>query len=159
MRQMGLYENMMNDPVSELALRQPILVRPTDTIQTAVEKMRQQRLGCVIVVDAEEKPLGIFTESMLTRLVARQQFVPEDPIEQHMEINLPWVGLADAVVNVVDALQTRNIRFLSVLDNEGRVTALTGQKGLMEYVADHYPGQIMVQRVGVPPYSQTREGA
>lgn len=156
---MGLYENMMNDPVSELALRQPILVRPTDTIQTAVEKMRQQRLGCVIVVDAEGKPLGIFTESMLTRLVARQQLVPGDRIERHMETNLPSVGLSDAVVNVVDALQTRNIRFLSVLDNEGQVTALTGQKGLMEYVADHYPGQIMVQRVGVPPYSQTREGA
>ncbi len=156
---MGLYENMMNDPVSELALRQPILVKPTDTIQTAVEKMRQQQLGCVIVVDAEGKPLGIFTEGMLTRLVARQQFAPGDPVEQYMETNLPSVGLSDAVVNVVDALQTRNIRFLSVLDNEGQVTALTGQKGLMEYVADHYPGQIMVQRVGVPPYSQTREGA
>ena len=47
----------------------------------------------------------------------------------------------------------------TVLDNDGKVIALTGQKGLMEYIADHYPGQIMVQRVGVPPYSQSREGA
>jgi len=156
---MGLYENMMNEPVSELALREPILVSSQDTLRKAVELMRQHRLGCVIVADADGKPVGIFTENMLTQLVAKDQFQPDESVEQQMVANLPWVGTSDAVVNVVDALQTKNIRFLSVLDNDGRVIALTGQKGLMEYIADHYPGQIMVQRVGVPPYSQSREGA
>ena len=156
---MGLNENMINEPVSELALREPVLVGPRDSVRTAIERMRERRLGCVIVVDPEKKPLGIFTENMLTQLVARGQLSANDAVEQHMSPTLPWVGLSDSVVNVLDALQTKNIRFLCVVDENGRVLALTGQKGLMEYVADHYPGQVMVQRVGTPPYPQTREGA
>ena len=128
-------------------------------MRTAVQRMREQRLGCVIVVDADQMPLGIFTENMLTQLVAKEQLVSDDPIEKHMDVNLPAVGTSDAVVNVLTALQTKNIRFLCVVDSDGQVAALTGQKGLMEYIADHYPEQVMVQRVGVPPYSKTREGA
>jgi hypothetical protein len=45
-----------------------------------------------------------------------------------------------------------------VVDEEGKVTALAGQKSLMEYVAEHFPGQVMVQRIGCPPCSE-REGA
>ena len=156
---MGLFENMINESVSELALREPILVGPRDSVRMAIERMRERRLGCVIVVDSEKKPLGIFTENMLTQLVAKGLLALEDAVEQHMSAPLPWVELTDAVVNVVDALQTKNVRFLCVLDEDGSVLSLTGQKGLMEYIADHHPGQIMVQRVGVPPYPQTREGA
>jgi CBS domain-containing protein len=156
---MGLYENMINDPVKDLALREPILVGAHDSVRTAIQRMREQSLGCVIVVDSQQKPLGIFTENMLTQLVAKGQFAVEDDVQKHMAAALPWVGLSDAVVNVVDALQTKNIRFLCAIDEDGHVAALTGQKGLMEYIADHYPGQVMVQRVGVPPYPQTREGA
>ena len=46
----------------------------------------------------------------------------------------------------------RAARFLCVLDEDGRTrVALTGQKGLSEYIADHFPQQVMVQRVGGKP--------
>jgi hypothetical protein len=56
-------------------------------------------------------------------------------------------------------MQTKNLRFVVVTDEDGKAIALTGQKGLMEYVAEHFPQQVMVQRVGVKPYSSQREGA
>ena len=40
-----------------------------------------------------------------------------------------------------------------------RIAGLTGQKGLIEFVADHFPGQVMVQRIGGQPYPSDREGA
>jgi hypothetical protein len=69
------------------------------------------------------------------------------------------VKQSDPIVNVLLAMQAQNVRFVCVLDDEGRAVALTGQKGLMEYIADHFPGQIMVQRIGCAPYIQQREGA
>ena len=47
----------------------------------------------------------------------------------------------------------------SFVDDQGKLVGLTGQKGLMEYVAEHFPGEVMVQRVGEKPYTQSREGA
>ena len=54
----------------------------------------------------------------------------------------------------------RQVRHVTVVvtDDDGRVDALTGQKGLMEYVAEHFPKQVMVQRIG-SPVIQDREGA
>ena len=39
------------------------------------------------------------------------------------------------------------------------VVGLTGQKGLMEYIADLFPQEVHVQRVGTKPFPATREGA
>ena len=156
---MGLYENLLGEPVKSLALRPTVLLSPHETVRVGIERMRDKHLGCVIVIDDQKKPIGMLTENMLTQLCAKDPSVVDDPVEVHMARNFPWVTRTDPVVDVVEALETKNVRFLCVVNEEGRVVALTGQKGIMEYVADHYPGQVMVQRVGVAPYSYTREGA
>jgi CBS domain-containing protein len=156
---MGLYDNMNQEPVRQLALRRPVLVRPTDTLRHAIERMRAEHLGCVIVVDDDQKPQGVFTESMVTGLVAKESLQLDQPVQEQMTVSWPWVKLTDPIREVLYALQAKNIRFLCVIDEEGRVAGLTGQKGLMEYVADHFPGQVMVQRIGGTPYPKSREGA
>ena len=83
----------------------------------------------------------------------------DQPIEQFMAPRCPWVQKGDPISDVLEAMQLKNIRFLCVVDDDGRVAGLTGQRGLMEYVAEHFPGQVMVQRVGQPPYLSDREGA
>jgi len=149
---------MTEEVVNRLALREPVLCGPQDTLRQAIEKMRRQRLGCVIVIDDDRKPLGMFTESMLTQLLLNGPAALDDKVEQHMAEQWPWVRDSDPVVDVLEAMQAKNVRFICVVDAEGRVAGLTGQKGLMEYIADHFPEQVMVQRVGCAPYLD-REGA
>ncbi len=156
---MGLYDNMRNENVSRLALREPILCGAQDTVRQAIEKMREGKLGCVIVADSDRKPIGMYTESMLVQLLANEPDRIDDPLEAHMAKQWPWVKLTDPVVDVLEAMQLKNVRFICVVDEDGRIAGLTGQKGLMEYVADHFPGQVMVQRIGCTPYTQQREGA
>jgi predicted transcriptional regulator len=156
---MGLQRNMRNEPVSRLALREPATVECGATLRDAILRMRERKLGCAVVVDEDRKPVGMFTESMLTQLMARGTFDPDRPIEQEMAAKWPWVHMADAIADVLSAMEFGNIRFLCVVDEEGRLAGVTGQKGLMEYVAEHFPGQVMVQRIGGKPYPQEREGA
>ncbi len=76
-----------------------------------------------------------------------------------MQTNWPTVKLNDPISCVLNALETANIRFLIVIDENGQLAGLTGQKGLMEYVADHFPEQVIVHRIGCKPYPVEREGA
>ena len=102
----------------------------------------------------------MFTESTLTQLLVQNgSQAIEEPIEAHMTQPCPWVKLTDPITYVLDAMQLKNLRFLCVVDAEGCLVGLTGQKGLIEFVADHFPGQIMVQRIGGKPYPAEREGA
>ena len=156
---MGLQRNLRQEPVSKLALRQPVVVSPASPLREAIVGMRERQLGCAVVVDPDQKPVGMFTEGMLTKLLAAEASFLDDPIERHMAGQWPWVRLSDPIVDVLQAMEMKNIRFLCVVDGDGRLAGLTGQKGLMEYIAEHFPGQVMVQRIGGKPYSQTREGA
>ena len=155
---MGLYESLAEEEVGRLVLRVPILCSPEQSCRTAVERMRQRGLGCVLVVDELKKPLGIFTERGLTRLLVDQPAALDDPLERRMSRRVVTVGLAEPVARVLEAMQREDTRFVCVVDDEGRAAGLTGQKGLMEFIADHFPQQVMVQRVGKRPLEQ-REGA
>lgn len=156
---MGLQENLRDEPVDQLEIRKPVTVPPTASIREAVKMMRKQDLGCAVVVDEGRKPLGMITESMLTEMVSHGVLPLDEPVQKHMADRVPWVTKTDPISDVVEAMQLKNIRILCVLDEKGRVVGLTGQRGLMEYIADHFPGQVMVQRVGQTPYLADREGA
>jgi len=157
---MGLQQNFQIEPVSRLALREPVLAQPRESVREVIMRMRDQKLGCAIVVGKDKKPIGIFTESTLVQLMAQPgRSAIDDRIEDHMTSPCPWVKLSDPVAYVVEAMQLKNVRFLCVVDDQGRVVGLTGQKGLIEFVADHFPGQVMVQSIGGKPYQTTREGA
>ena len=156
---MGIHENIQTELVSQLAIREPVTASRTTTTRDAIVRMREKKLGCVIVVDDDQKPIGIFTESMITQMIAKGGLILDAPVSDVMSQQCPWVKVTDPVGDVLEAMELKNIRFLAVVDDDGRITGLTGQKGLMEYVADHFPGQVMVQRVGIKPYMEQREGA
>lgn len=156
---MGLQENLRNEHVSQLDIREPVTVSKTASMREAITLMRGRHLGCAIAIDSDRKPIGFFTESMLTELLSHGPVPLDEPIEKHMADRCPWVRTDDAIADVLEAMQLKNMRMLCVVDEQNRVVGLTGQRGLMEYVAEHFPGQVMVQRIGQKPYLSDREGA
>ena len=156
---MGLYENIRTEPTRGLPLREAITVAPTSSVREAIMEMRQKRLGCAIVVDADDRPIGMFTETMLDRLLLEGSWQLDELIKVHMAEQVSCVKESDPIVLVLDALQSKDVRFVCVVDENGRVIGLTGQKGMMEYIAEHFPREVMVQRVGSSVCPPQREGA
>jgi CBS domain-containing protein len=156
---MGLKENFNKDRIEQLNMREAVTVPPTASVRDAVQLMREKDIGCAIVVDEDRKPIGIFTESMLTETLAHRPATLDESIQDHMADRCPWVRTSDTVAELLEAMQLKNVRSVCVVDEHDRVVGLSGQRGLMEYVADHFPGQVMVQRVGLSPYYSEREGA
>ena len=157
---MGLRENLQNEPVSSLPLREAVIVYPSTTVRAAIGQMRENRLGCAIVVNDEGKPIGTFSEARLVDLLlANPSALDEDCVERHLDKDWAAVKLADPISSVLLAMQSKDLRFVCVTDETGKAKALTGQKGLIEYVAEHFPQQVMVQRLGGKPTIEKREGA
>ncbi len=53
---------MQNRPLAELVRhRDPVTLPPDATVQDACTRMRDRRVGCVLVVDGDGRLLGIFT--------------------------------------------------------------------------------------------------
>lgn len=156
---MSLQQNLSAEPVRRMNLRTPVLVRETASVRDAVNAMRGAHLGCAIAVDEQRKPVGMLTEGMLRKKLAGDTRIIDEPVAEHVARKFPWVRLDDPIEMVLDAMRTNNTRFICVVDEEQKVAGLTGQKGLMEYIAEHFPRQVVVQRVGGDEYAEQREGA
>jgi CBS domain-containing protein len=156
---MGLKENLRSDPVSRLNLRDPVIASPNASIREGIQRMRERGLGCVIIVDDQRRPLGILNEGMLRQMLSVNPAVVDSPLGDYMNTSARWVRLSDPVVQVLRAMQNEKTRFVGVVDDDGRLAGLTGQKGLMEYVAEHFPEQVTVQRIGQSTHFAQREGA
>ena len=53
---------MLNRPLADLVHhRDPVTLPPEASVQDACQLMRAKRVGCVLVVDAQRRLLGIFT--------------------------------------------------------------------------------------------------
>jgi len=157
---MGLIENIQHEKVRDLPFREAIKITPDTSVSAAVDLMREKQLGCAIVVDQEDKPLGFFTErTVIDLLLEPATDLDAIRVENYRDPDWFCVQEDDPLMKVVEAVQDRGARFVCVTDAEGHVIALTGQKGLAEYVADHFPRQVMVQRLGGKPGTEKREGA
>ena len=146
---MGLQEKLQTEPVSRLNIRTPVAVTPSTSVRQAILKMRDAGLGCAVVVGRDKKPVGVFTEAMLRHLVLRVPRFAGQAIGEHMAKTFACVRESDPVGIVVDAMDAKNIRFVVVVDERGRLSGLTGQKGLMEYVAEQFHREVVAHRIDV----------
>ena len=155
---MGLHEDILNQPVSELDLRDVIVVDRHAEVRQAVSLMRQKRLGCVVIVDDQNKPLGKFTERVLVKLLENHSDALDQAVSDHMANTWACVQRTDPIAKVIEEMEAHKLRFVIVVDENGHPVALTGQKGVMEYIVDHFPRQVRAQRMSSEFFTGQREG-
>lgn len=156
---MGLHQNVMRESVSQLELREVVPVTPQMTCREAVDLMRRKRHGYVVVVDAQDRPIGMFTERVLVRLLLRGAAALEEPVSKHISPRAFIVRASEPIAKAIQMMRTHDWRFLCVVDDRGKAIGVTGQRGIMEYLAEHFPRQVKAQMIGSKLYMDQREGA
>ena len=156
---MSLWNDINNEKVTELNLRSIVTTLPGSTVRQAVRKMRDAKLGCAVVVNEYGQPLGKFTERVMINRLAENPAFLDDPVEKHMVPVQGCVRVNDPIRKVFDYINRTDLRFVCVVDEQGKLCGITGQRGLMEYVAEHFPRQVKVQDMESKLYMDQREGA
>jgi len=156
---MGLRQDILNEPVSRLEWRELIAMTPTETVRQAIGRMRERKVGCVVVVDAEGRPLGKFTERLLIKLLLTGADKLDEPVSNCMAAAWGVIQQTDSIATAIEVMQAKSLRFLIVVDEHGKAVGLTGQRGLMEYIVEHFPRQVKVRTMESKLYMDQREGA
>jgi CBS domain-containing protein len=149
---------LSGDRVADLRLRDALRVTPATTVRQAVSLMKSHGIGCVFLTDANDTPQGIFTEAHLLRLLASNPSALSQSVARHVSNHVECIRESSSIQALIELMQSKDLRFVGVTDDAGRLIGLTGQKGLMEYVAEHYPSQVLVARTDHHQCLQ-REGA
>jgi len=112
----------------------PVTCRRTDLVSEAVSLMTEKNYGAIVVVDKQEKVVGICTErDILKKLVNNNQDPEKTRIEEIMTPN-PRVGKEDdEVLNWLRIMSNDRFRRLPVVDNTGKIKVIFTQGDFVSY--------------------------
>lgn len=109
-----------------------ITVRPTCTIQEAIELLLSERISGLPVVDDRGRLVGIVTEFALLA-VAYDERVLRDAVSQHMTVDLLTVEASDPIRKVADLCVLHRVRRVPVMEN-GRLIGLIARCDVLRAV-------------------------
>ena len=156
---MQLLEDLDQEPVSALPTREVIALNADTIVRGAVARMRAADIGVVVIVDVCGRPSGFFTEKSLIDLLNQGDDLDASTIGAYPDPDFVLVKQSEPIRKVWEAVVTEGKRFVCLIDDDRRPIAMTGQRGLAEYVSDLFPREVLVQRIGGKPWMTSKEGA
>ena len=156
---MDFGQMLARDQVHTLPLRTPPTITAQTPVADAITNMQEAGLGCAVIVDAMHRPGGIFTERSLLEILDEGKDLRTCVAGDFTDPNFLTVRRDQPISIVWIAICLEQARFMCVIDEEGQLVGLTGQRGLSEYVSECFPWQVAVQRLGAKPWDEQREGA
>lgn len=155
---MSLHDSLEKEPISRLAHTTPLVVHTDDALTDTIERMRDQRAGCIMVCD-EDKLVGIFTERDFLMRVVAADADPGAPVGNFMTPDPLTLRNSNTVFDAIQLMQQGGYRHLPVLDEEYRPLGLVSVKRIVHWFVEHYPTAVY----NLPPTPEkvevAREGA
>lgn len=104
---------------------------PNVTVKETIETLYKKHIGCVVVIDDDEKCKGIFTERDAIRLVAKN--VPlNQPLNNVMTKNVITVQEDASINETRRIIHAHKIRHLPVVNQKGRLVGLLSVRDLLD---------------------------
>jgi diguanylate cyclase (GGDEF)-like protein len=94
-----------------------ISVSPDSTLKSALKIIAENKISAVSVIKGK-KAVGVITEKDILKL-ATNKVILEDKVKDYMSSPVVTVSLDTALVDVVEIMNTKNIRRVVVANNEG----------------------------------------
>jgi CBS domain-containing protein len=105
--------------------RQPVMLSPGTSVQEACQRMRERRVGAVLVTD-RGKLRGIFTGRDAVRLLAEGKADCKTPVGEVMTKNPVTIAAGEGAIEALRLMQDCGCRHLPVIDS-GKVVGVVSK--------------------------------
>ncbi len=100
--------------------------------------MEHERISCVVVIDAERRPCGIFTERDAVALLAEDLVSADHPISAVMSHPVVTLPLITDYREVHQHMAQHGVRHLVGVDIDGRVAGVVTEADFLSHLGDEY---------------------
>jgi CBS domain-containing protein len=115
----------MSSTLLGLYQRAPDTISPDDSVVLAAERMRQRTVGCLIVVDDANEPIGIVTDrDLVVRVLADGREPSETRVRQAMTSEVVVVTAGVSMSSAVRLMREGTFRRLPVVDDRGHLIGI-----------------------------------
>ncbi len=121
--------------VKDYMIQKMEIVSPEDSVLSAIELMVDHDQGSVIVLDENDKVIGIFTErDVLRRYMINQSKFLHLKVSEVMSSPVQTVSAEMKVSDALGIMNDKNVRRLPVVDKNGKMIGFVSWKELFTKV-------------------------
>lgn len=140
---------LLDDTVRLLAPSEPIRLGADASVREAIERMVSQHRAAVVIVDAEGRLIGIFTErDVLIRVLGEGR----DPVTTRLgAVMTPQpeaLSAGDRICFAVNRMSTAGFRTIPLVDGEGRPIGIITVNDVVKWLAEIFPEAVLNLRPG-----------
>lgn len=123
-------QQTMTTPLARLLAHALVSVPPDTPTRSVLERMAEKHIGCMVVVDAESRPIGILTRSDIIPRIVLASADLAAPIETLMTPRPVTVPLSATAYDAALEMATHGIQHLVVVDSDGRAAGVVSERDL-----------------------------
>jgi CBS domain-containing protein len=141
-------QKFWSEPIGKVDLQHPAVVVSGTAIIDAVKEMKNNHIGCVLVLDAKKKLIGILSNGDLMHEFVGSTLPGDTPVDTIMTHD-PFSASPELTVQeALEIFDSNKFRHLPILSGD-TVEGILSVRGLMSFIGEHLPLQVM----NLPPDS------
>lgn len=135
---------LLSDTVKLLAPSEPLRFTPEATVGEAIEKMVANRRAAVVIVDAEGRLIGIFTErDVLTRVVTEGRDAQRTRLGKVMTPDPEVLSPDDRICYAINRMTNAGYRIVPLVDADRRPVGIVTVNDVAKWLAELFPEAVM----------------
>ncbi|HJL63331.1 MAG: CBS domain-containing protein [Candidatus Marinimicrobia bacterium] len=149
----GIEEGVsLDDPLSGLALKNPIVVNIGTPLSEAVQKLQDKSLGCLLV-ESDGKLAGIMTErDILLKVTGKGLDFEKEVVDNFMTPNPEYLEMEDAVAYALNRMVVSGFRHVPIVDDNKKSVGVVSLVNIVQQVATALGEEIF----NLPPIPQRK---
>ncbi len=120
--------------VADIMVKEVVTAKENDKVRDIAIRMYEKKIGSVVIVDDEGKPIGIVTERDMVYVVARA-LTPDTPAWMVMTENPIVINENALVTEAMEKMRELNIRHLPVVDASGKLVGMVSFRDIIDFTA------------------------
>jgi len=120
--------------VSDIMVKDVVTAKENDKIRDVAIRMYEKKIGSVVVVDDEGKPIGIVTERDMVYVLARA-LAPDTPVWMVMTEDPIMINENALVTEAMEKMRVQNIRHLPVVNADGKLVGMISFRDIVDFTA------------------------
>jgi CBS domain-containing protein len=139
-------ETLRVEPIRSLRLTDPARVTPGTSLADTIRAMRGKPCGCALVCEGG-RAVGIFTERDVLNKILGSEVDYDDPIRSFMTPDPRTLRPQDSIGAALKLMTEQNYRHIPLADEQGREAGMVCAQNIVEFIAEHFPAEV----VNLPP--------
>jgi len=126
------YAKQVSIRVRDLMSSPPVVMSARSSVDEAAKVMWEKRVGSLLVVDEQDRLVGLVTERDIIFAAARSMIGRNTPVSDIMAKNLITARPDEDVIAAVEKMRQANVRHLPVMDESGQPVGMLSIRDVLD---------------------------